>query len=324
VDNPYLLREGEAPVTVRVATCAVSGGFVHLYTGIDNGIFAKYGINVEHVNVSGSSVSLAAMSTNEIQFLYCAASSIIDGLAAGFDVRIVAQPLLGLPYIFIARPEIRTVTDLRGKAVGVARAGELSDQLYRLVFPRFGLVPNEDVQIRPIGGSQSERYRALLTDVLQGIIITPPLDAQALKDGMHIIYELDDLNVPFLYSALLANRVMLRESPQTVHRMVAALAEALRFTEQHPEAARASLRRVLQLEDSDALDSAYRAYAVKYINRRMAVPYDTLSALIEEARAEGTPVNVRGPDDIATNEFVKDLDRSGFLTQLWGAELPPR
>jgi hypothetical protein len=56
----------------------------------------------------------------------------------------------------------------------------------------------------------------------------------------------------------------------------------------------------------------------------MAVPYDTLSALIEEARAEGTPVNVRGPDDIATNEFVKDLDRSGFLTQLWGAELPPR
>src|SRR5687768_3854475 len=114
--------------------------------------------------------------------------------------------------------------DLKGKSVGVARPGELSDQLYRLVFARHGLVPNEDVQIRPIGGSQSERYRALLTDVLQGIIITPPLDAQALKDGMHVIYELDDMNVPFLYSGLFANRAMLRDSPQTVQRIVAALA----------------------------------------------------------------------------------------------------
>src|SRR5262249_33123209 len=107
-------------------------------------------------------------------------------------------------------------------------------------------------------------------------------------------------------------------------RMVAALAEALHFTEKHPEAARASLRRVLQREDSDALDSAYRAYAVKYINRRMMVPYDTLRVLLEDARAQGTPVNVRGPDDVATNEFVDDLERSGFLAQLWGAELPPR
>lgn len=30
--NPYLAKPGEPPVTVRVATCAVSGGFMHLYT----------------------------------------------------------------------------------------------------------------------------------------------------------------------------------------------------------------------------------------------------------------------------------------------------
>jgi NitT/TauT family transport system substrate-binding protein len=322
--NPYLARPGEALTSVRVATCAVSGGFVHLYTALDNGIFERYGLTVEHVSVGGGVASLAAMSTNEIQFLYCAASSVMDGLATGFDVRLVAQPLIGLPYIFIARPEIRTIMDLKGKSVGVARPGELSDQLYRLVFARHGLVPNEDVQIRPIGGSQSERYRALLTDILQGIIITPPLDAQALKDGMHVIYELDDMNVPFLYSGLFANRAMLRDSPQTVQRIVAALAEALHFTEKNPEAARQSLRRVLSLDDSDALDSAYRAYAVKYINRRMAIPFDTVNAVIEDVRAQGTPVNVRGAEDVATNQFVEDLERTGFLQQLWGAELPPR
>jgi NitT/TauT family transport system substrate-binding protein len=321
--NPYLPAAGEAPVNVRVATCAVTGGFVQLYTALDNGLFSKYGLNVEHLSVNGGNAALAAMSANEIQFVYCASSSLMDGLASGFDVKLVAQPLVGLPYVFIARPEVRTLQDLKGKAVGIARPGELSDQLYRLVFARYGLVPNEDVQIRPIGGSQSERYRALLADILQGIIITPPLDAQALKDGMHIIYELDDLNVPFLYSGLFANHVMLREQPRTVQRFVAALAEAVQFTEKQPEAARESLRRVLQLDDADALDSAYRAYAVKYVNRRLTIPYELVTAGLEEVRAQGTPVHVRGAEDVATNQFADDLDRSGFLQQLWGAELPP-
>ena len=39
--NPYLSKPGEPPVSVHVATCAVSGGFTHLYTALDNGLFDK-------------------------------------------------------------------------------------------------------------------------------------------------------------------------------------------------------------------------------------------------------------------------------------------
>src|SRR5690349_3943380 len=41
--NPYLAAPGETPIDLRVATCAVSGGFIHLYTAMDNGLFDKYG-----------------------------------------------------------------------------------------------------------------------------------------------------------------------------------------------------------------------------------------------------------------------------------------
>ncbi len=56
--NPYLAKPGEAMTTVQVATCAVSGGFVHLYTAIDNGLFDKYAIKVEHKFISGSAMNL--------------------------------------------------------------------------------------------------------------------------------------------------------------------------------------------------------------------------------------------------------------------------
>ena len=83
--NPFLAKSGEATTTVQVATCAVSGGFVHLYTAMDNGLFDKYGIKVEHKFISGSAMNLAALSSDEISFLYCAADGTIPGLASGVN-----------------------------------------------------------------------------------------------------------------------------------------------------------------------------------------------------------------------------------------------
>ena len=95
--NPYLGKPGEPPATARAATCALSGGFIHLYAALDNGLFDKYGVKVEFVSIRGSVVSLAALAADEIQFLYCAADATIPGVAAGGDAKLIGAPLVGLP-----------------------------------------------------------------------------------------------------------------------------------------------------------------------------------------------------------------------------------
>jgi NitT/TauT family transport system substrate-binding protein len=322
--NPYLAQPGQPLTTVRVATCAVSGGFIHLYTAMEAKLFEKYGMTIEHSVISGSGPALAAMTSGDIHFLYCAADATIPGLASGAEVKLVADPLLGLPYVLITRPEVRTVQDLKGKALGIARVGDLSDRLSKLMVEKFGLRPNEDVDIRPIGGSQPERYQALLAGVVQGIIITPPLEVQARKDGLNVVYELSDMNLPFVYSAVHAPNTLIRDNPQLVQRFVAAMAEAVYYTEKHPDVAREALKKVLKLDDPESLDSAYNAYATKLVNRRMTVPLPIVGQAIEDAREQGTQVTVSGPEAIATNQFTDDLERTGFLQQVWGAELPPK
>src|SRR5262245_3588305 len=91
--NPYLPKPGERSVKLRIATCAVSGGFAHLYTALDYGIFEKYGLKVEHVFIRGSNASLAALAADEIQLLYCAAEETIPGLATGVDGQLVGVSL---------------------------------------------------------------------------------------------------------------------------------------------------------------------------------------------------------------------------------------
>src|ERR671915_2319123 len=145
--NPYLPKAGEKPLSMRVSTCAVSGGFVHLYTALDNGLFDKYGIKFENIFIRGSAQNLTALATDEVQFTYCASDAIIPGMAAGIDVKIVASPLVKLPYVLVTRKEVGRPEDLTGKALGIARAGDLSDRLSRAVVKKFGLAP-DSVTIR--------------------------------------------------------------------------------------------------------------------------------------------------------------------------------
>ena len=209
---------------MRVSTCAVSGGFIHLYTALDNGLFDKYGVKLENIFIRGSAQNLTALATDEVQFTYCASDAIIPGMAAGLDVKIVASPLVKLPYVLVTRKDVRRPEDLKGKSLGIARAGDLSDRLSRAVVKKLG-VPPDTVTIRPIGGSQGERYQAMAAGIVHGVIITPPLDVRAKNEGYNVMYRLIDLNIPFIYSSLHTSHKMLRERPEIVQRMVAAFAE---------------------------------------------------------------------------------------------------
>jgi hypothetical protein len=75
-------------------------------------------------------------------------------MATGRDATLIASPLVGLPYLIIARTEIRTVQDLKGKTMGVCTIAGLSYQLLKAFVKKFSL---EDMQIRFLGGSQSSR-----------------------------------------------------------------------------------------------------------------------------------------------------------------------
>ena len=316
--NPYLPKPGERPITIRLATSAVSGGFVHLYSALDNGIFEKYGFKPEHIYIRGQSPALAALANDELQFNYGAADGSLPGLAAGVEVKVIASPLVKLPYVLVARKDIRRPEDLKGKAIGVTRPGDLSARLSRAVVKKFGL-STDDVTIRPIGGSQTERYQAMLGNIVQAILVTPPLDVRAKNDGFNILYRLIDLDLPFIYSSLMTNYKMLRERPEIVQRMVAALAESVYFVEKNPDKAKAAIAKAMRTKDEEALQVSYNVYAKEIVDRTMVVPGKSVSETVEIAREMGTIVR-RKAEELYDNSFVNNLERSGFLKELWGSE----
>jgi NitT/TauT family transport system substrate-binding protein len=318
--NPYLSKPGEAIATVRAATCAITGGFIHLYAALDSNLFDKYGVKVEFVSIRGSGVALAALAADEIQYLYCAADATIPGMASGSDAKLIASPLVGLPWVMLARKDIKRPEELRGKSIAVTRAGDLTFRLARALLRKFNLTES-DVKILTVGGTgQVEPFNAMRAGLTEAALVTPPLDVRGRRDGFNLVYRLNDLGLPALYSSLHANAKSLKERPTVTQKIVAALAESIQFVEKNPEKGKAAVSKALKLNDADALQSAYDAYAKLLVNRRLLVPESTVAGAIEVVREQGTNVR-RKPGDIIDNRFAEDLEKSGFLREIWGAEV---
>jgi ABC-type nitrate/sulfonate/bicarbonate transport system substrate-binding protein len=318
--NPYLAKPGEPLVRARIGTCAITGGFVHLYAALDNKLFEKYGVNAEHIVVRGGSVAAAALAADEISFLYCNADTNIARIATGMDGKLVASPLVGLPYVVLARKDIKRPADLKGKSIGVTRPGDFTYKLAKDFLKKHNL-SDKDVTLATVGGTPTERYSALVQDVFQAILIQPPLDARGKKDGFNVIYHLSELGLPFIYSSLFVNTKTFKERPVLVQKMVATLAESVFLVEKKPELGMASVGKTLRINDVETLQSAYDAYAKRLINRRMIVPAKMVAETIENARGEGTVIR-RKPNEVFDNVFVENLDKSGFMKELWGGTVP--
>ena len=318
--NPYLVKPGEPPLKARVGSCAVTGGFIHLYAALENRIFNKYGVGAEHVVLRGGVVGMAALGADEIQFLYCNADTNIVRVATGADGKLVASLLLGLPYVLLARKDIKTPADLKGKSIGVTRPGDLPHRLARAFLKKTDL-SEEEVTLRPLGGTPTERYGALLQNIVQATLIQPPLDVQGRKDGFNVIYHLNDLGFPFIYSSLFTNSRTAKQRAVLVQRFVAALGETVYFVEKNPQQAMAAVGKTLSIKDPDVLQSAYDNYAMKLVNRRMIVPPRLVAETIETARAEGTNIR-KTPAEVFDNSFVENLETSGFLKELWKGNVP--
>ena len=317
--NPYVAKPGEVAVNVRAAWCAVSGGFAQLYVARDYGLFAKYGLNVSSQLISGVQTFTSALQSGDIDFLYCASTGTIPSLASGVDATIVAAPLVGLPYVMVARKGISSVQDLKGKKLGISQQGDLDDRLFRAALKREN-VPVEAVQLQP-AGSQTDRYKAVLGGLIDAINVTPPLEIQAQNDGLNILYRYKDLAIPN-FSPILVNNKVLKTQPQTVQRFVATMAESLWYMDGHKQQVEESLSKQLGITDQAALESAYQAYAKDYVNRSVEVPVAAVQDGIDYARSQGSDIKRSSPSDMLDQRFAQDLQTSGFLEKMWGKLIP--
>jgi len=215
---------------IRFAYPAKSLNYLPITLGRDKGIFQSEGIELQLVLVA-STIQVTALTTGDIDFSG-AQSQVMAGAARGLPVKVVGFLTIKPSFWLMAKPEIKSIADLKGKVIGITAIGSSTDTLARFLVSKNGLTPDREVAF--IGtGTTSNILTAMKAGTVDAGVLSPPFNAMATRMGYRTLAYFGDYVDQSLSGVGTADR-MIRERPELVKRMLSATIKSLRFIQQRP------------------------------------------------------------------------------------------
>src|ERR1044071_1954015 len=144
----------------------------------------------------------------------------IGAAIRGLPVKVVACFLPATPIALIARPEFKSVPDLKRKNIGVNTFGGTIESLSRLIAKHFGLDPDRDLKFLATGTVDS-RFAAMKQGLTAAPLGSPPIDFLGKKLAFVVVARAQEL-FSFPASGLVATVKRIKETPDEIKRIIKA------------------------------------------------------------------------------------------------------
>jgi len=181
----------------------------------DAGYFTQYGFNVEPVQIRGGSLITVAIVTGNLEFSGAGAESVVAARAAGGEIVLLACPVDVDPVYLIARPEIKSAADLKGKPTGITRYGSTTHFYLRTALRHIGLDPERDVLILQLGAGP-EMVVALHNGAIAAAALTHRYALPFLQRSWPILVDLSKTDLVYPSSCVTSSRDFVKAEPVVV------------------------------------------------------------------------------------------------------------
>jgi ABC-type nitrate/sulfonate/bicarbonate transport system substrate-binding protein len=294
---------------------SASGVFAGMWVAQEGKLFEKYDIDSHLVLIASGSLMVQAMLGGDLPIAGAAGSAAVDSSLGGADV-IMFGSMVKVPAFYImALPEIKTLDDLRGKAVGVTRFGSSTDFTIRYILRKQGLEPGRDVTLIQTG----DLFAAAAMLRTKAIVAAPfssPANLRAEEAGAKVLMNMGKAGVYFPHDAFIARRSFINANPDLTRRFLKAYAEGVHRLFTDRELSARAIKKYGRASDAKTIDAVYQ-YAVDYVDK---IPYNTREG-VQEVLNQIAPRNPKAktakPEDFYDDRFIKELDNEGFYKQLW-------
>ena len=180
---------------VRVGIPSPSVSYFPLIVAWKKGFFAQEGIQTEFI-VMKPSIIPAALTNGEIQFS-TATGTIVGAALRGFPFKIVTYYSTKLMDSLVAKPQIKSISDLRGKIIGVDTPGATTYVMTVLILRKYNLDPDREVKVLAIG-DENIRLEQLKLGQIDAGMLGPQGVVLARRAGLKTLLDVaDELDLPF-------------------------------------------------------------------------------------------------------------------------------
>jgi ABC-type nitrate/sulfonate/bicarbonate transport system substrate-binding protein len=285
-----------------------------LWLAYERGYFTQNGLDVDELLFLSSTLAGQGIIANSAQFGLIGTEGIDLNLEAGSPVtKYVAGVTPKLVFKVIAQPDIRRVEDLRGKTVAATRQGSVTDFLWRKVLEMNGLQLGRDVDIA-YPGSTDGAFTATLAGQIAATPITTPLEIQAEQQGLHVLLDVEKLNIAYLMGGVVVRTDYAEARPDVVERYLKAHLQGVATTLSDPEAALPVLGKYMQVEDRELQRAGYETFRPTFTRDQLVPEEAVIATLNESPRPNAKGAN---PRNFYDNSYLERLRQSGFVDSLY-------
>jgi len=239
----------------------VSTSISHLpvWVAKDNGLFTKNGLNIEPVQIRGGALSTMTIMSGQAVLSGVGAGSVVAARVEGGDIVLLACPADLEPVYLIARPEIKSPTELKGKASGVTRLNSSIHFYLRSALKMVGIDSDKEMTLLQLGGS-AEISAALEGGRISAAALTIKDVLPFMQRNWPVLADLTKSDLVYPSSCVTSTRAFVKAEPKTVTAFLNAYVSAIALIKKDQRLAERSLVKWLKEKESANLTKSLEAF----------------------------------------------------------------
>ncbi|MEK7783207.1 MAG: ABC transporter substrate-binding protein [Candidatus Binatota bacterium] len=298
---------------LRVSYSALNASQSYLWVAQERRLYSKHGLEVELLYINSGSMNVAALVGGSVQVAGGGPVS-IEARLRGIKLLILANPLPFLATNLITYPEIKSVSELKGKVGGISRFGSSTDQGFRYLFRKAGLSVERDLKLLQLGGDAS-RLAALQVNKVQYTFLGAAATEQARAIGLRVLATPQQMGIPFPWTSVVVDEPWLGANRDMAYRYVKALTEALWFMKRNRTESERIIAKYMRLNDPKLVTMEYNFNTALFPD----LPAPTLEGvrlILENFGGENPEAARRDPREFVDSSIIDRLRHEQFLESL--------
>ena len=293
-------QEKPAAEKVRIAIATSSMAFLVPFVAKDRGLYAKYGSDVELIQMRPN-ISVAALLSGEIEYIELIGSA-IRSAARGMPMRAISTGIKSPFFSIVAQNKYKSVKDLKGAVIGITSIGGTNHVSTRITLRQFGLDPEKDVKLLAIG-DEKVMYDAFKIGRADAVVLAPPFSVQLKREGFPILANTAQyVTIPFSGLGTTLDRI--KNNRAQIKRVLKAEIEALRFIQSNAGGTTEVIRKRFNMDEKLARESY--DVVVEAFSRDGRVPLDGVDILLQIEKDQKLIPNTVTPQMVVEQSLVEE------------------
>src|SRR5262245_65220773 len=172
----------EAQMKVRLCWTSFASNMSGSWVAYEEGFFKKNGLDVELIHIPSTSRAIQAMLAGEMAYSYTDGRTAVQAAMKGADVVMLAGAANRFVFSFMARPEIKKISDLRGRKIGITRFGSSTHTVTQWTMSHAGIKAEEYQVLQVV--DVPNMLTAMLAGQIDAGALFPPTHFRASKGGL--------------------------------------------------------------------------------------------------------------------------------------------